>query len=169
MKKQYAGRLKIMYEVEVYRNGKRIYHQKPKRDLQVWRGQSVIAGLLSQGAVGTDTATWYIVLSSNSTMPNMNDDSGDPEANEFSPTIGTKVSASYEFTPTDKTNSGYQVLAQLKIYGQINITGNATLRKIGIIDNVATPNRNIVVEDAVIPVDLHNGDTVKTNYFIYMF
>jgi len=162
------SRIKPMYRIEIIRNGVPIYKFKRKRDLVVWRGQSVLAYLLSQGAVGTSTAEWRVIASSNAIMPDMGDDSGDPEANEFNPTIGTPVAVTYEFEPDVKPSGAYQTFGQLTIKGTITVTANATLRKIGIIDQVAVPNRHIIVEDAVVPQDVLINDQIEIWYFIQL-
>lgn len=161
-------KIKPMYRIRVIRNGKCIYSFKRSRDLIVWRGQSVLANLLSQGAVGTDTNTWKVIASSNIIMPDMGDDSGDPEANEFNPVIGTPVEVTYNFEPTVKPSGGYQTFGQLTIKGTITATENGTIRKIGIIDNMATPNRNIIVEDAVVPADVVANDQIEIWYFMQL-
>lgn len=160
--------IRIMYKFQVVRNGEPIYEAKRTRDLCVWIGQKVLAYLISQGAVGTATSTWYVIASSNEDSPDMGDNSGDPEANEFNPQIGTKVEVSYSFEPETKPSSGAQLIAQLHITGTITVGADATLRKIGIIDGVATPNRNIIVEDAVVPIAVLNGDTIPIDYFMYL-
>jgi hypothetical protein len=158
--------MKLRYMVRLIRGGDVVYQKKRTRDLLVWRGQSVLAYLISQGAVGTSTSVWKVIASSNNTTPNMSDDSGNPEANEFSPSIGTPIAVSYTFEPTNKPSATSQVLATLKIQGTIISSGISTLRKIGIIDNVATPNRHIIVEDAVIPVEVITNDELEITYFI---
>ena len=101
MKQRYAGRIKFMYKLEIIRNGDIIYRFKRKRDLLVWRGQSILAYLLSQGAVGTSTSAWKFVISANEDSPDMGDDSGDPLNNEFNPTLGDPVDVTYEFEPVN--------------------------------------------------------------------
>lgn len=161
-------RLKALYILEIKRAGESVYRFKRQRDLIVWRGQSVLANLLSQGAVGTATASWKVVASENSNAPDMGDDSGNPEANEFNPLIGSAVSATYEFEPTVKPSGAYQTIATLYVRGSIPVTSSKTLRKIGIIDTVAVPNRHIIVEDAVVPVNVINGDTIEITYLIQL-
>ena len=124
----------------------------------------VIANLLSQGALGTSTGTWRAVASENDTMPDMGDDSGDPINNEFSPLIGSLVDVTYDFNPTVKPSGGYQTIGDLMIEGTVVSDGSKTLRKIGIIDNVAVPNQNIIFEDAVIPKDVVLNDEILVRY-----
>lgn len=162
-------RRKFMYIYRIIRNGVTIKEVKRKRDLLVWRGQMVIAYLLSQGGVGTATTTWKVIGSSNSTTPNMSDDSGNPEANEFNPTVGTPASVTYTFEPTNKPSSEAQTYAHLKVKGSITVTVNTTVRKIGIIDQIATPNRHIIVEDAVVPVAVLNGDILEIEYWYPLY
>ena len=159
-------RLKPKVHVIVMRNGDKIYEYRRKRDLFVWRGQSIFAYLLSQGDKGTSTGTWRVVASENNTIPDMGDDSGDPVNNEFSPIIGSLVNVAYDFQPTVKPSGGYQTYADLIIDGTVTVTGSATLRKIGVIDDVATPNQNIVFEDSVIPVAVIANDTIYIRYTI---
>jgi hypothetical protein len=154
-----------MYQLRIIRDGMPIYAVRRKRDLLVWRGQSILAYLLSQGAVGTNTNTWKMIISSNNDTPNMNDDSGDPEANEFSPVIGTPQAVTYTFEPTVKPNANMQTYAQLKLQASITVTSNTTVRKMGIIDSIDLPNRHIIVEDAVVPVAVLTGDIVEVTYF----
>jgi hypothetical protein len=160
--------IKPKYEVKVIRNGEQVYHVKRTRDLLVWRGEMVLANLLSQGAVGTDTADWKVLASENDTVPDMGDDSGNPELNEFSPLIGTPVSVSYDFTPTVKVSGGYQTISELTIRGIVVSDGSKTVRKIGIIDTVSTPNRNIIVEDSVVPFNVVLNDQIQIIYTIPM-
>ena len=159
-------RIKFMYAYRIIRNGEVVKEVKRQRDLLVWRGQMVLAYLLSQSAVGTSTSTWKAVVSSNSTTPDMGDDSGNPESNEFSPTLGTPATVTYSFEPTNKSSGAMQNYSHLKITGSITLTSSGTLRKIGIIDNVATPNRHIIVEDAVVPVTVYVSDVIEVEYWI---
>jgi hypothetical protein len=161
-----AKRFKLMYEYKLIRNGVTIKQVKRTRDLLVWRGQSVLAGLLSQGAVGTAASVWKVAVSSNSTTPNMNDDSGNPLANEFSPSLGTPVAVDYAFIPADKSNSNWQTIATLTIHGAITITTSSTIRKIGIIDSVAPNNCHIVVEDEVVDVATLINDVCDVTYIL---
>lgn len=165
---QRITRIKPKIEIKVRRNGIKIHHYKRKRDLLLWRGQMILAYLLSQGAVGTATASWKVVASENSTAPDMGDDSGNPEANEFNPLIGTPVDATYDINPTVKPSGGYQTYADITISGTIVSDGSKTLRKIGIIDTVAVPNRNIIVADAVVPFDVILNDEIEVVYTIQL-
>lgn len=164
--KEMRPRIKMMVEVICKRNGKEVYHFERKRDLLVWRGQSILANLLSLGAVGTVTSTWKVVASENEDMPDMGDDSGHPEIFEFNPLIGTPVEVSYDFIPTIKPNGIYQTLAELIIEGTVTSDGNKTLRKIGIIDSNPTPMRNIIVEDAVIPRGVITDEEILIRYIV---
>jgi len=157
-------RIKPRIEVTVRRNGVVIHRYRRKRDLLVWRGQSVLAYLLSQGAVGTATASWKAIASENNTAPDMADDSGNPEANEFNPLIGTTVAVTYTFYPDVKISGGYQTYADIIISGTVISDGNKTLRKIGIIDTVAVPNRHIIVEDSVVPFNVILNDEIEITY-----
>jgi hypothetical protein len=157
-----------MYQLEIIRNGETIKKIRRKRDLLTWRGQMVLANLLSQGAVGTATSTWYIVVSGNTTTPNMNDDSGDPEATEFSPLRGVSVTVSYAFSPSQKPNSNAQTYATFTVTGTVTVTSAGNVTKIGIRDNVATPNRHIIVEDAVVPQAVLVDDLCAVTYFLQM-
>jgi len=159
-------RLKGRYELRIIRNGEEIYHFKRTRDLLVWRGQMIFAYLLSQGAVGTSTDTWQVVASENSVMPDMGDDSGNPLANEFNPVIGSPVNVSYDYNPDVKPSGGYQTVFDLIIYGTVISDGSKTLRKIGIIDTVSTPNKHIIFEDAVVPKDIILNDEIYIRYTI---
>jgi len=159
-------RLKGMYEITIVRNGEPIYHFKRKRDLLVWRGQMVFANLLSQSAIGTATNTWKAIASENNVMPDMGDDSGDPEANEFLPMIGLLVDVTYEFQPDVKPSGAYQTIGDIIIKGTVISDGVKTLRKIGIIDTVVTPNRNIIFEDAVVPYNTILNDEIRIQYTI---
>jgi len=156
--------IKAMLEIIIRRNGEKVYHYKRKRDLHVWKGQSIYANLISQGAVGTSTAEWRVIASENNVSPDMGDDSGNPEANEFNPLIGTPVAVVYGFNPTIKPSGGYQSFADLQMEGTVISDGSKTLRKVGIIDMVAVPNRNIVFEDMVIPKDVVLNDEVLIRY-----
>jgi len=164
------GRLRIKprYEIRVKRNGHEVYRFKRTRDLLVWRGQSILAYLLSQGAVGTPTSAWKIVISSNDTNPDMGDDSGDPLNNEFNPTLGDPVDAQYDFIPTTKPSGAYQTFATLTIYGTVTVTTADTLRKIGIIDSGTPPDQHIIIEDAVVPFDVNANDNVEVYYYIQL-
>jgi len=159
-------RLKPMLEFMIKRDGETIFKYKRKRDLLVWRGQMVIAYLLSQGNVGTQTSTWKAVASENDTMPNMGDDSGDPLNNEFYPIIGSPTSVTYDFNPTVKPNAEYQTQAELIIEATIISDRNATLRKIGIIDTIEPPEQHIIFEDAVIPRNINTNDEIYIRYTI---
>jgi len=161
-------RLKPRYEIKIIRNGIEVYRFKRKRDLLVWRGQSIIAYLLSQGAVGTPTSTWKLVASSNEDNPDMGDDSGDPLNNEFYPTLGTPATVSYDFEPSEKTSGSYQIIATLKIYGTITASTSGTLRKIGIIDSGTPPNQRIIIEDAVVPASVNQNDQIQITYYIQL-
>jgi len=165
---QQRMRVKPMWSLTIRRNGKLIYHKKRERDLFVWRGQSIFAYLLSQGAVGTSTGAWYVVASENSNAPDMGDDSGNPDANEFSPLIGTPVVVSYEFEPMVKPSGWGQTYAILTIKGTVTSNDTKTLRKIGIRDNVAIPNRHIVCEDSVVPFNVILGDTIEIAYTVQL-
>ncbi|RLC82427.1 MAG: hypothetical protein DRJ03_19055 [Chloroflexi bacterium] len=168
MKKRYAGRIKFRYKLMVWRNGDLIYKFKRMRDLLVWRGQSILAYLLSQGAVGTPTSGWKFVVSSNETAPDMGDDSGDPLNNEFNPTLADPVDVTYEFEPETKPSGGYQTFATLNIKALATITTSGTLRKIGLIDSGTPPNQYIIVEDAVVPIDVNVNDKIDIVYFIQL-
>jgi len=159
-------RIKPRVEVEIIRNGKTIWKFKRKRDLLVWRGQMILAYLLSQGAIGTPTDTWLAVASENDVLPDMSDDSGDPELNEFYPLVGTSVAVSYTFAPDVKPSGAYQVYATLTIEGTVISTGNKTLRKVGIIDSVPVANRHIIVEDSVVPQTVILNDQILVRYII---
>jgi hypothetical protein len=159
-------RLKPRVEIRIIRNGEIIYEYKRKRDLLVWRGQSIFAYLLSQGNVGTSTSEWKAVASENDTMPDMGDDSGDPLNNEFYPVIGSPVSVTYTFEPDVKPSGGFQTMAELIIEGTVTSDGSKTLRKIGIIDSNTSPNQHIIFEDAVLPRSVVNGDKIYIRYTI---
>ena len=161
-------RIKPMVEIRIIRNGKTIYEYKRKRDLFVWRGQMIFAYLLSQGAVGTNTGTWQAIASENDVMPDVGDDSGDPLNNEFNPVIGSPVNVTYDFNPTIKPSGFYQVISDLIIYGTVTADRDATLRKVGIIDNLSPPNQHIIFEDAVVPRNILNGDEVFIRYTIQL-
>ena len=163
---RWLRRIKPKVELKIFRNGKKIHHFKRVRDLHVYRGQSIFANLLSQGAVGTATAEWRAIASENDVMPDMSDNSGDPEANEFSPLIGTPVAVTYIFEPDISPSGAYQTYATLTIEGTVISDRSATLRKIGIIDQVAIPDRNIVVEDMVIPYDVIENDEIFIRYVV---
>jgi len=126
----------------------------------------IFAYLLSQGNVGTLTATWQVVASENNTTPDMGDDSGNPLENEFSPVIGSPVSVSYDYNPDVKPSGGGQTGFDLIIYGTVISDGSKTLRKIGIVDTIASPNKHIVFEDAVIPKDVILNDEIYIRYTI---
>lgn len=169
----YAGnkhttRIKAKIKLTVIRNGEIIHQFKRKRDLLVWRGQMILAYLLSQGAVGTATASWKILASENSNTPDMSDDSGNPETNEFNPLIGTPVTVTYDFNPTVKQSGGYQTYADLMIKATIISDGSKTLRKIGIIDTVAVPDRHIVVADSVVPFNVVLNDEIDIQYTVQL-
>jgi len=159
-------RIKPRFEVRIIRNGDIVYRFKRTRDLLVWRGQTIFAYLLSQGAVGTSTGTWYVVASENDVMPDMGDDSGNPLNNEFNPVIGTPVNVSYDFNPTIKPSGGYQVIADLIIEGTITADRDATLRKVGVIDNLSPPDQHIILEDAVVPRNILTNDEIYIRYTI---
>lgn len=144
-----ALRIKARYTITCRRNGEEVFRFKRTRDLLVWRGQSVLANLLSQGNVGTATSEWKAIASENNTPPNMSDDSGEPETHEFYPVIGTPVSVTYEFSPTIIPIGNAQTPSELIIKGTVISNGEKTLRKIGIIDSNDYPNRNIIIEDFV--------------------
>jgi len=158
--------IKPKVQVNVKRNGKTIWKFKRKRDLLVWRGQSIFAYLLSQGNVGTSTGTWKVVASENNVMPDMSDDSGNPEENEFYPLIGTPANVTYDFEPAVKPSGAFQTYAVLTIKGTVVSDGNKTLRKIGIIDSVSPPNRHIIIEDMVVPRDVITNDEIEIIYTI---
>lgn len=162
-------RLRILYKLTIWRNGQPIKRFKRTRDLLVWRGQMVLASLLSQGALGTTTSTWQLVASSNSNAPNMSDDSGNPDANEFNPLLGSAVNVSYDFDPSQKPSGEYQAFAQLIMYGTITITSAGTLRKIGIRDTVSTPNRHIIVEDRVVDQSVQVNDQIEIYYWLQLW
>jgi len=168
MKQRYAGRIKFMYKLEIIRNGDIIYRFKRKRDLLVWRGQSILAYLLSQGAVGTSTSAWKFVISANEDSPDMGDDSGDPLNNEFNPTLGDPVDVTYEFEPDQKPSGGYQTFATLNIKAEATVNTDGTLRKIGLIDSGTPPNQHIIVEDAVVPQNVYVNDKVNVTYFLQL-
>ena len=159
-------RIKPKWAILVRRNGELIHKEERIRDLLVWRGQSIFCNLLSQGAVGTATDTWYAVASENSTAPDMGDDSGDPDANEFNPLIGTPVAVTYTFEPDVKPSGLYQTIAVLTIKGTVISDGSKTLRKIGIRDSVAIPNRHIIVEDSLVPFDVILNDEIEVRYTV---
>jgi len=159
-------RLKGRFELRIIRNGETIYRFKRTRDLLVWRGQMIFAYLLSQGAVGTSTDTWQVIASENNVSPDMGDDSGEPLNNEFNPVIGSPVNVSYDFNPTIKPSAGYQTQADLIIYGTVISDRNATLRKIGIIDDVSPPNQHIIFEDAIVPRDVLENDEIYIQYTV---
>jgi len=161
-------RIKPKWEIKIMRNGKKVCHKKRIRDLLVWRGQTILAYLLSQGVVGTATASWKVVASENEDAPDMGDDSGDPEANEFNPLIGTPADATYDFNPTVKVSGGYQTYADLVIKGTVVSDGSKTLRKIGIIDTVTVPNRHIVVADSVVPFSVLLNDEIYIEYTVQL-
>jgi len=161
-------RLKPKVEIRIIRNGETIYKYKRRRDLFVWRGQMIFAYLLSQGAVGTSTGTWQVVASENDVMPDVGDDSGDPLNNEFNPVIGSPVNVTYDFNPTIKPSGFYQVISDLIVYGTVITDRDATLRKVGVIDNLSPPNQHIIFEDAVVPRDILNGDELFIRYVIQL-
>lgn len=161
-------RMKGKLELRVIRNGETIHSFKRKRDLLVWRGQSIFAYLLSQGAVGTDTDSWFVIASENDVMPDMGDDSGDPEENEFDPVIGTPVGVGYDFNPTVKPSGAYQTFADIIIDGTVISDGSKTLRKVGIIDGITPPNKHIVFEDSVIPFNVIEDDEIYIRYTIQL-
>lgn len=161
-------RIKPKVQVNIKRNGEVIWSFKRKRDLLVWRGQSVIAYLLSQGNVGTSTSQWKVVASENSTMPDMSDDSGNPEQNEFYPLIGSPANVTFIFEPTVKPSGAFQTYATITIKGTVVSDGNKTLRKIGIIDSNPTPNRNIIIEDMVIPRNVQTNDEIEIIYTVQL-
>ena len=158
------GRRKAKYTLTVVRSGETIYHFKQVRDLLVWRGQSILAFLISQESVGTSTTVWKCIASENNDEPNMGDDSGNPEANEFSPMIGSLADVTYEFNPSVKPNANVQTNAELVIEGTVISDGSKTLRKIGVIDTVATPERHIIFEDRTVETDVVSGDEIKIRY-----
>lgn len=159
-------RIKPKWELKIYRSGELVYWDKRYRDLYLWRGQMIFAYLLSQGAVGSSTGIFRMIVSENEDIPNMGDDSGNPEANEFNPLIGTPVNALFDFEPTIKPNSYYQTYATLKIYGTVISDGSKTVRKMGIIDSKAIPNRGIIVADSVVPVGVILNDELYIQYTI---
>ena len=159
-------RLKPILMFIVKRNGKTIYKYKRKRDLLVWRGQMVMAYLISQGNVGTSTSAWKAVASENDVMPNMADDSGNPLNVEFYPIIGLPVNVTYKFNPLIKPYATHQTQAELVIEATIISDRNATLRKIGIIDSNEPPEQNIIFEDAVIPKNIQQNDEIYIRYTI---
>jgi hypothetical protein len=164
------GLLPYTVYVIVHRNGNIVYRRKTKwrfyKDLLVWRGQMVLAYLLSQGALGTSTSIWKIVASENSNAPDMSDDSGEPLANEFNPIIGTPVEVTYDIEPEVKVQGGYQTYAELRIKATITSDGTKTLRKIGIIDSNAIPAQNIITEDYVTPCNVVLNDEIEIIYAI---
>lgn len=159
-------RMKPNLLIVISKDGKEIYRYKRKRDLLVWRGQCVMAYLLSQGSVGTSTSVWKAVASENSTMPDMGDDSGNPLNNEFYPIIGSPVNVTYSFQPTVKPSAGYQTIAELIIEATVISNGQKTLRKVGIIDSNNPPNQNIIFEDAVVPRSVSYNDQIYIRYTI---
>ena len=161
-------RLKPKVEIRIIRNGKTIYKYRRKRDLFVWRGQMIFAYLLSQGNIGTETGTWQVVASENDVMPDIGDDSGDPLNNEFNPVIGTPTNVSYDFNPTIKPSGFYQVISDLIIYGTVTVDRDATLRKVGIIDDLSPPNQHIIFEDAVVPRNVLTNDEIVIRYTIQL-
>ena len=161
-------RLKPKVEIQIKRNGKTVYKYRRKRDLFVWRGQMIFAYLLSQGNVGTETGTWQVVASENDVMPDVGDDSGNPLNNEFNPVIGTPVNVSYDFNPTIKPSGFYQVISDLIIYGTVTVDRDATLRKVGVIDDLSPPNQHIIFEDAVVPRNVLTNDEIVIRYTIQL-
>lgn len=158
--------IKGMLEVRIIRNGVMIHKTKRGEDLLVYRGQMIFAYLLSQGALGTSTSGWQVVASEKSVIPDMGDDSGNPLANEFNPVIGSPVNVSYDFEPSVKPSGGYQAHSDLIIDGTVICDGFKTLRKIGIIDIVAVPNKHIIFEDAVVEFPLILNDEIYIRYTI---
>jgi len=165
---RYIQRIKPKWELKVIRNGHVVYHKKRTRDLLVWRGQSILAYLVTQGAKGTETGIWKVVASENSVAPDMGDDSGNPENNEFSPLIGTPVEVTYDFQPTVKPSGSYQTYAEISFEGTVTSDGNKTIRKIGVIDDIAPPNRNIFCEDSVVPYSVILNDEIFIRYVIQL-
>jgi hypothetical protein len=165
---RYITRIKPKWEIKVIRGGDVVYHKKRIRDLLVWRGQSILAYLVTQGAKGTATDTWKVIASENTIAPDMGDDSGDPEANEFDPIIGTPVAVTYDFQPTIKPSGSYQTYAEISFEGTIVSDGTKTLRKIGVIDDVAPPNRHIFCEDSVVPFPVVENDELYIRYVIQL-
>jgi len=161
-------RLKPKVEIQIKRNGKTVYKYRRKRDLFVWRGQMIFAYLLSQGNVGTETGTWQVVASENDVMPDVGDDSGDPLNNEFNPVIGTPANVEYDFNPTIKPSGFYQVISDLIIYGTVTVDRDATLRKVGVIDDLSPPNQHIIFEDAVVPRNVLANDEIVIRYTIQL-
>lgn len=159
-------RFKPKLFIRITRNGNKVFEFKKKRDLLVWRGQMVLAYLISQGAKGTATSSWKAVASENQTLPDMGDDSGNPLENEFNPLIGSPVNVSYDFIPDVKPSGGYQTMAELIIEATVTSDGSKTLRKVGVIDTVATPNQHIIFEDAVIPYNVVLNDQIYIRYTI---
>lgn len=151
--------------MRIIRNGETIKDIKRKRDLLVWRGQSILAYLISQGAVGSSTSAWKVVASNNNESPDMGDDSGDPLNNEFDSVLGTPVAVTWTFEPETKPSGGYQTFGQITAKGTVIITTSGTVRKIGIIDSTASPNCRIIVEDAVVPQAVLEEDEIEIWYF----
>ena len=165
---RYITKIKPKWEVKIIRSGDVVYHKKRTRDLLVWRGQTILAYLITQGAKGTATGTWKVIASENSDAPDMGDDSGDPEDNEFNPVIGTPVVVTYDFEPTIKPSGSYQTYAEIIFEGTVVSDGNKTLRKIGVIDSVALPNRHILTEDSVVPFPVVLNDDIFIRYVIQL-
>jgi hypothetical protein len=158
--------MRIHICVTLKRKGKVIGIYSKDEDLLVWRGQTILAYLLTQGSLGTATSSWKIVASENSNAPDMGDDSGEPLANEFNPVIGTPVTVTYDFQPEVKVQGGYQTFAEITISGTVISDGSKTLRKIGIIDNNAVPSQNIIIEDSLVSANVILNDEIEINYTI---
>jgi hypothetical protein len=157
-----------MYQYRIIRNGVEVIRRKRKRDLLVWRGLSVLADLISQGALGSDTSAWKVVVSGNETSPNMGDDSGVPLSTEFNPSLGTPSLVSWYFYPEDKVDGNAQVIATLTLTGTVEILTGGTIHKLGVIDSNVS-HQNIIVEDATNGLDtVVVGDLVEVTYFMQL-
>jgi len=153
------------YGFKVIRGGEVVYRRWEGADLLVWRGQMSLAYLISQGSTGSAVGAFMLVASENDTMPDMGHDSGDPEANEFSPVIGTPITGTWWFEPTVKPTGQYQLSGWLFYEGDVVADRDCTLRKMGIIDTTPTPNRRIITEDRVVDVPILLNDLIRIRYF----
>jgi hypothetical protein len=127
---------------------------------------SVIAGLISQGEVGSDTSAWKVYVSGNTVTPNMGDDSGEPLTNELNPSLGTPQPVTWNFSPSEAVSGEAQLVGTLTLTGIVTVTTEGNIRKIGIIDSGTPPNQRIVVEDSVVPQSVIVGDNVEITYFL---
>jgi len=153
------------YGFKVIRGGEVVYRRWEGADLLVWRGQMSLAYLISQGSTGSAVGAFMLVASENSDMPDMGHDSGNPEANEFSPIIGTPITGTWWFDPTVKPTGQYQLSGWLYYEGDVVADRDCTLRKMGIIDTTPTPNRRIITEDRVVDVPILLNDLIRIRYF----